>query len=151
MFFFYLPVMCSPTMPEASTPSFSQHTGSGIQGQVVQLSGNYMPGISQSSQQQREAIQTKIWIFDQPIPGTGSPLWAVEAAADHPGLVRQVESDADGHYAVALPPGEYTVFAQQEDYLYLNAFQGDGSFQSVTVTVGQIANLDIVNTENAFF
>ena len=124
----------------------------GIQGRVRRLQGNHMPSntdlpISGST----EFVQTTIWIFADRIPGNSSPQWSLAEAEQHPNLVRQVESDRNGDYAVELPPGEYTVFAQYEEVLYLNAFLGDGSYKSIEVAPNQIVEFDLTNTENAFF
>ena len=145
--------MCIVSASKTTQPSFTQ----GIQGEVIQLSGDYMPRIAVpkdatlSSEKPDNRVQTKVWIFSGRILGTGSPQWSVEAATARPSFVRSVESDSQGRYAVALPVGEYTVFAQYEDMLYLNAFQGDGSFKSVTVNAEEIVRLDLVNTEDATF
>lgn len=141
--------MCSTLIPEILQPAISQ----GIQGQVTQLAGNYIPGngVGRSSEQRNDRLQTKIWIFAGEISGTGSPRWSVEESTGHPSLKLQVESDCNGHYAAALLPGEYTVFVQQGNDLYLNAFQSNGNFKSVTVAANRVTKLDLINTENAFF
>ncbi|MGF1566753.1 MAG: carboxypeptidase-like regulatory domain-containing protein [Nodosilinea sp.] len=124
----------------------------GIQGQVTRLSGNHMPGTSPApNSDQQEHVQTTVWIFTGRIAGRGSSPWLVAEAEQHPGLVNQVKSDRNGHYTIALPVGEYTVLAQYDDYLYLNSFQGDGSYQSVQVAPNQVVEFNLTNTENAFF
>ena len=133
-------------------PPFNQ----GIQGQVIQVSGDYMPHLSSqradlSNDQPSNRVQTKVWIFAGQILGTGSPQWSVASAIHHPNFVRSVESDRQGHYSVSLSPGEYTVFAQYDATLYLNAFQGNGSFKTVIVNEGEIVDLDLVNISNAIF
>jgi hypothetical protein len=116
------------------------------------MSGDYMPSNTQQIVSNRtEYVQTTLWIFSARIPSTGSPRWPVAEAAHHPNLVCLVKSDPSGDYAIALPPGEYTVFAQEGDSLYLNTFQSDGSFSSVEVMSDQFVQLDLINTENAVF
>jgi hypothetical protein len=129
----------------------------GIQGTVQRLSGDFMPrigepGIGDRSLQRRiEPVQTTVWIFSGRIPSQGSPRWSVSEARQHPALLQQVETDANGQFAVSLPPGEYTVFAQYEDELYLNGFLGDGSYATVQVEPGQTIELLLENTEAAVF
>lgn len=153
MLFLCASIMCQAPISEMTQPSLTQ----GIQGHVTQLRGDYMPRLSTSSESlipnpsSNSKVQTQIWIFAGRIPGAGSPHWPVAQAAEHPSFLRSIESDAEGHYAIALDPGEYTVFAKYDDALYLNAFQGDGSFQSVTVNPEEIVNLDLVNTSGATF
>ena len=138
-----------------STPSNDIQQSSiaqGIQGRVRQLSGNQMPSNTDLPLSgNTEFVQTTIWIFADRIPGNGSPQWSLAEAEQQPNLVSRVESDRNGDYAVELPPGEYTVLAQYGDALYLNVFQGDGSYQSIEVVPNQIQELDLTNTENAFF
>ncbi|HEY9737391.1 MAG TPA: carboxypeptidase-like regulatory domain-containing protein [Trichocoleus sp.] len=122
----------------------------GIHGQVVRLSGNHMPGVGPSSGS-REPVQTCLWIFSGSIPAAGNPYWALSEARNHPALVTQVASDADGRYSVSLPPGEYTVLAEYDDSLYLNQFSGSGHFATVTVHPSQVSELNLHNTEAAYF
>lgn len=135
-------------LPLQSSNNTQQQAVQGIQGQVKQLTGNHMPGQGRGN---AKPVQTTIWIFKGHIPGRGSPTWPITEAEHHPSLVQQVESDRNGHYSAKLPPGEYTIFAQYDEALYLNAFQGDGSYKNVTVTPDQTTQLDLINAENAFF
>jgi hypothetical protein len=141
--------LSSGTLPLADHQTDDQ----GIQGQVVQLSGNYMPTNAphQADANRTEYVQTTVWIFAGRIPSTGSPQWPIAEAAQHPNLVGRVKSDRNGYYSINLPAGEYTAFAQTDDFLYLNAFQGDGSFESVEVVADQFVLLDLIHTENAVF
>ncbi|WAL60048.1 carboxypeptidase-like regulatory domain-containing protein [Thermocoleostomius sinensis] len=129
----------------------------GIQGTVQRLTGDFMPrigepGIGTRSPQARiEPVQTTVWIFTGRIPSHGSPRWAVSEAQQHPALLQQLETDANGQFSVALPPGEYTVFAQYEDELYLNGFLGDGSYATVEIEPGQTIEVLLENTEAAVF
>jgi hypothetical protein len=151
------PSLETSPMPNPSNSSSSQVNRQGIQGQVVQLNGNYMPtnispeAVDQQATNQTECVQTTVWIFSGRIPSTGSPRWPIAEAAEHPNLVGRVESDRNGYYSINLSAGEYTVFAQAGDSLYLNAFQGDGSFKSTEVVAGQFVQLDLIHTENAVF
>lgn len=140
--------MCPTPIDDTQPISITQ----GIQGRVSRLSGDQMPSIGeQANSGSTEFIQTTIWIFSDRIPGNGSPQWPISEAEQHPNLVRQVESSPDGCYWVELPPGEYTIFAQYGEILYLNSFQGDGSYASVEVIPNQLVEWDLTNTENAFF
>ncbi|MBD2256834.1 hypothetical protein [Pseudanabaena sp. FACHB-2040] len=123
----------------------------GIQGQVLRLSGNQMPSVGSASLGQAEPVQTVVWIFAGQIPATGSPYWPVSEAQDHPALVVRVSGDEAGRYAAELAAGEYTVFAESGENLYLNRFSGSGNFASVVVEPGQAVELDLQNTEAASF
>ena len=126
----------------------------GIQGKARQLSGDYMPRNTDelsTNSASNSAVQTTIWIFAARIPSNQSSRWPIAEAGHHAGLVCQVETNRHGYYSAMLPVGEYTVFAQYGDDLYLNAFQSDGSYRSVEVVPNQISEINIAHTENAVF
>ena len=99
---------------------------------------------------QTEPIQTRIWVFSGRLPAQGT-RWPVAVAQSHPQLLGRLTSNPQGEFSAQLPPGEYTVFAQYGDDLYLNAFQGDGSYATVQVQSGTPTELRLVNSEQAAF
>jgi len=129
---------------------------SGIQGQILKQSGNFMPQIRMPTMapmpapNQTEPVQTQIWVFSGRLPAQGA-RWAIAIAQDHPQLLGQVASNALGEFSAQLPPGEYTVFAQYGDDLYLNGFQGDGNYATVFVQAGSPTELRLMNNEQAAF
>lgn len=148
--------MCSTVQSDAGAARISSTQASstqkqGIQGKVQKISGNYMPGISADASAQSENVSTTVWIFAGQIPGNQSAAWPVAAAEQHSDFLCQVTSDQQGNYIAYLPPGEYTVFAQYGEVLYLNVFQGNGSYESVEVVAGQLSQIDLIHTAEAFF
>ncbi len=137
----------SPTLKKM--PLQNQHQG--VSGMVTRIQGNQMPMVGRNnSSTAPSSVSTQVWIFSGRIPGKGTH-WSVSEAQKHPNLVTRVQSDDQGKFFVSLPPGEYTLFAQYGDNLYLNSFLGDGSYQSVQVSEGQITEMRLVNTEGAVF
>lgn len=137
----------SPTLKGMS----SQNQHQGVSGVVMRLQGNQMPMVGRNNSRTAPSpVSTQVWIFSGRIPGKGTH-WPVSEAHNHPNLVSRVQSDNQGKFFVSLPPGEYTLFAQYGDNLYLNSFVGDGSYASVQVKDGQITEIHLVNTENAVF
>ncbi len=131
-------------------PNFSQ-TKQGIAGTVLRLSDNQMPTIDTTSLRKKpEPIKTTVWIFSGRVPAQGTH-WPVALAQKHPRLIKQISSDSRGNFLVELPSGEYTLLAQYDDNLYLNNFLGDGSYGTVQVTNNHIVNIQLINTEKAFF
>ena len=138
-----------PTTSDEETLPFESQ---GVVGTVQALSGNRMPGPDASrSDQATELISTKVWIFVGSVQSDLSPRWALSEAEQHPNLVGWTMSDDEGKFAVGLPIGEYTLLAQYGDDLYLNSFQGDGSYGSVEVVENDATELDLINSENAVF
>jgi hypothetical protein len=138
------------TMMSFTDPNFSQ-SKQGISGTILRLSGDQMPTIDTTSLRTKpEPIKTTIWIFSGRIPAQGTN-WPVAQAQKHPHLIKQISSDSQGNFLVELPSGEYTLLAQYDDNLYLNNFLGDGSYGTVQVTNGQIVNIQLINTEKAYF
>ena len=62
-----------------------------------------------------------------------------------------VNADKHGAYQVVLPPGEYTVVAEINGKLYLNSFQPQGHWTSVTVRPDQWVRWSIRDTSEAAF
>lgn len=64
--------------------------------------------------------------------------------------VARTASGADGFFQLALPPGEYSVFAVEGEGYYANLFDGQGNILPVTVTEGAVAevlvNIDYLST-----
>jgi len=125
-----------------------QHQG--IKGVVLSVSGNQMPSPNQPRSSPR-SVSTKVWIFSGKIMGPGSPYWSLEKAKKHPSLIGWTLSDSKGIFKVGLPSGEYTLLVESGENVYLNSFLGDGSYSSVQVCPNEITEIQIFNTENAFY
>ncbi|MBW4547107.1 MAG: hypothetical protein KME25_22105 [Symplocastrum torsivum CPER-KK1] len=123
----------------------------GVSGLVTRLQGNQMPMVGRSSPRTAPSpISTQVWIFSGRIKSQGT-RWSITEAEKHPNLVDRIRTDAEGKFFVSLPPGEYTLFAQDGSDLYLNSFLGDGSYATVQVNEGKITETRLVNTEGATF
>lgn len=138
--------------PETPNSSTLEEYYQGVRGTVIRLSGDFMPTSEDTtSRNQRQLVQTTVWIFSGRIPSTGSPKWSISQAHQHPNLVGWTTSDAEGNFSVGLLPGEYTFFAQYGSDLYLNSFSGDGNYKSVPVREGETTEIQLINTEEATF
>jgi hypothetical protein len=127
----------------------STRPAQGIEGRVLWVSGNQLPGPKRNVADP-EPVVTTVWIFSGKIPGQ-DPYWPVSAACQHPNWYASVVSDASGRFLIGLPSGEYTVFAQYDASLYLNAFADPRFYQSVQVVEGQWTPVELINTEEATF
>lgn len=129
----------------------SSNLDQGISGLVTRVTGNQMPMIGTASPRTSPSpIATQVWIFSGRIQSQGT-RWSVAEAEKHPNLVERVPTDAQGKFFVSLPPGEYTLFAQEGSDLYLNSFLGDGSYATVQVNEGKTTETRLTNTEAATF
>lgn len=120
--------------------TFSQ----GITGLVMKLTGNHMPGPGARPGAQ-QAISVPIHVFK----GKVKPFDAPDAR--HSQLVTIDHCQRDGIYKVGLRPGEYTVVAEIAGKLYLNSFDGDGNWSTVTVKKDEWTDWRIVDSSEAVF
>ncbi|PAX51929.1 hypothetical protein [Brunnivagina elsteri] len=138
-------------MQQGQTQEKAQRKTQGVSGIVTRVTGNQMPSIGENRQRSKpQPIKTSVWVFSGRIPAKGTRLSITEARQNFK-LVTQVKTDKNGKFFVKLLPGEYTIFAQYGNDLYLNSFLGDGSFKTVQVTEGKITETRLVNSENASF
>ncbi len=96
----------------------------GIEGQVVALEGNFMPGPVAPGQVPggtKKPLSVPVHIFRGKIEVRERP------DPKHPALLAVVKSDKEGKFRVPLPPGEYTVVAEISGKLYLNIFEFDAT------------------------
>ncbi|NJL62603.1 MAG: hypothetical protein HC903_13235 [Methylacidiphilales bacterium] len=136
---------------QGQTQEKSQRKTQGVSGTVTRVTGNQMPTIGENRQRSKpQPVKTSVWVFSGRIPAKGTSLSITEAKQNFK-LVTQVRTDKNGKFFVKLPTGEYTIFAQYGNDLYLNSFLGDGSFKTVQVTEGEVTETRLVNSENASF
>lgn len=96
----------------------------GIEGQVVALEGNFMPGPVVPGQLpggSKKPLSVPVHVFRGKIEARERP------DPKHPALIAVVKSDDKGAFRVPLPPGDYTVVAEIEGKLYLNIFEFDAA------------------------
>ncbi len=146
VFCYPLRVIMAPILNDRPQSPISQ----GIQGQVLQLKGNQRLSLGQSSPEPTP-LATQVWIFRDRICGQGSATWPVAEAQSHDQFLTVLDTDALGYFAIALEPGEYTVFAQIGDHLYFNLFVFDGCYAPALVKKDQVVELLIQDTQQAFF
>lgn len=141
------------SLPNPTSFNFSSlpEQKQGIQGKVVRVQGNQMPRLADTfNEKAPQPITTNVWIFSGRIASQGT-RWSISEARQHPKLIGWVTTDETGKFSVGLPAGEYTLFAEDGDDLYLNSFLGDGNYGTVKVNKTQITETLLVNTEAAVF
>lgn len=109
---------------EAVSQAQATDAPQGIEGVVVALEGNFMPGPVVPGQQPggvKKPLSVPVHVFRGKIEVRERP------DPKHSALVTIVKSDAQGAFRVPLSPGEYTVVAEIEGKLYLNIFEFDAA------------------------
>lgn len=66
-------------------------------------------------------------------------------------LVATVKTDATGHFAVELPPGQYSVFVQYENGFYANWFNEKNQIGPAEVQENKVTKLKFVVSAGATF
>ncbi len=128
-----------------SEPGAAGDGKQGLQGQVVKLSGNFMPGPGPRPGGTRTPLAVLVHVFRGKVKPFGAP------DRKHAQLVTVVQADKDGRLKVALPPGEYAAVAEIDGKLYLNLYDGDGHWGTVQVQPGRWTTFDIEDTTDAAF
>jgi hypothetical protein len=103
----------------------------GIKGQVFWISGNQMPGPgNQVSPQQGVVRELLIYKAASLKDVVQSDQFYQEVKTE---LVGKVQSGPDGSFKVKLPPGEYSVFTQEQKGLFANGVDRNGCISCVTI------------------
>jgi len=66
-------------------------------------------------------------------------------------LVKRVVTDADGHFAVRLKPGRYSLFTKEEEGLYANLFDGENNIFPVEVKEGEVIEVEFLINHKAAY
>ena len=121
----------------------------GIEGRVVKLKGNFMPGPGAGN---RGGARTPLAVPVHVFKGKVEPFEKPDP--DHEQLVKIVRADKKGRFKIGLEPGTYTVVAEIDGKMYLNLMQfvdGKSVWGSVTVKKGQWTTMSIEDTSEAAF
>lgn len=128
----------------------------GIQGTVVQITGNQMPMVGQKKAVP-QPISATVWVFYGRIKPP-SDRWLVSEAQTSQNWITAVATDANGRFTIGLPAGEYTLLVQYEPeangksaYLYSNAYTKEGEYKSVVVEPTKVTEVSLTNTEKVTF
>ena len=124
----------SPPTPVQNTPSISQ----GVYGQVERVSGNCMPGIAGEDVRDNPCengfIATSIFVRE--------PLAMTYYWENTSPLVAQGASNENGFYEVELPPGDYSIFVDDNGAEYCNG-SSDGIACPITIREGELLEMNL--------
>ena len=104
-----------------------------------------MPPLPENYRGTVTPLSTRIFIF------AGKVKYDTPVDDKHPRLRTIVKSDASGHFTAALEPGTYTIVAELDGKLYLNSFDGDGFWSTVTIAPNKFVDYKIADTSRATY
>jgi len=121
----------------------------GIEGKVMWVSGNQMPGPEKPDNPAKGIIR-EIHIYEVALiennPSEGGFFPQINSKFVAKGI-----SQPDGTFKLSLPEGEYSVFTKEEKGLFANTFDGEGKISPIQVKKGQFSEITItVNYEAAY-
>ncbi len=144
---YFLQTACVSTQKASDAVTIDQ----GIRGRVVEKSGNQMPS-PDVPESEGKALKTTVYVYESTNvsqverEGT-SPFYR----AIHTRLVKTVDSDSQGRFALELPAGEYSLFTKIGDRFYANSFDARNTIAPVTVTKGQVSEVNITVSATAAY
>jgi hypothetical protein len=125
----------------------------GIEGSVYSVSGNQMPTPHRKSF--RKGVRSTIYVFtltgsDQVTRLAGSPYYY---SAIKTRMVRQADTDTNGHFSLLLPAGRYSIFTKKGDLYYASRRDDKNNIAPVDVSPGKMTRVDcqIVSDHPAFY
>jgi hypothetical protein len=121
----------------------------GVAGKVYLRQGNYMPAPGQKASEGKP-VNTSVYIYElttrEQAIAEGTNFSKIETK-----LVARGQSNNDGYYAIALSPGNYSVFVSDNGKLYANSFDGKGNINKVTVLKDSVTHKDIIISNGAVY
>ena len=135
---FGLLLMASCTAQQAGLQSYQE----GLYGQVLWLEGNLMPQIDESgeavqSRRSGKGIQRKLHIYPAV---SASQVPSENGLFDLSGVenITTIETDKQGRFFIALPPGTYSIFSEEEEGRWANVFDVNNVINPVVIESGKI-------------
>lgn len=115
----------------------------GVKGKVLWVEGNQMPSFGRDKPQPKpEGVVREIYFCkasaSSQLQGEAPLYQGIEGQ-----VFAQTTSNAQGHFAIELPVGTYSVFTKEETGFFANIFDGQGIINPVTVSESQVTNFNI--------
>jgi hypothetical protein len=123
----------------------------GVRGRVEIWEGDFMPMADP------HGVHGKI------LPGSGRRVRVYESFKPTGGsfsarldsvkssLIAETVCDSLGHFEIVLPPGTYSIFAEDNGGWYFNGWSGDGTQGAITVEPQKVSEILIKITNKATF
>ena len=139
------------TQADPLTGSVQSTVKTGIVGRVEIWEGNFMPPVDpeRRNNQIRPGAGRRVRVHE-PVKVEGGMAEAKRATISTP-LIAEVIADSAGRYAVAVPPGTYSVFVEEDSGWYFNGWNEAGIQGAVTVEKGKTSEAVIKIQTKATF
>ena len=123
----------------------------GIQGRVLWESGNRMPSPDAPPGSNKRGVERTLYIYQLTNGAQATTQDGVFHTNLQTKLITRVQTDANGHFAVSLKPGKYSLFTKEAKGLYANLFDGDNNIFPVEVQQGQVTHVEfLINYQAAY-
>ncbi len=134
-----------------SAGAASQPIKTGIVGKVEIWEGNFMPPVppERRENQIKPGAGLKVRVHE-PVKVVGGLAESKRFQISTP-LVAETVADSAGRFSVAVPPGNYSIFVQQDSSWYANSWNEQGIQGAVTVQEGKLTETLIKVTTKATF
>lgn len=147
-------VLAAALMANKCTP---EDLTQGISGKVLWIEGNHMPTIIDEKNPnntpqppQPKGVQREVHVYERASMNQAAAN-GVFFSNIQTKLVEKVQTDEEGNFAIALPPGSYSLFVQEEEGLFANQMDGQGHINPVEVAKDSVSQITIeVNYKAAY-
>ena len=123
----------------------------GVKGYVTELVGDQMPGPGKEKNPGKP-LSTTVYVYE------ATKFEQVERkneetfySAIKTRLVKTVDSDKEGFFAVELPAGKYSVFTKVDGKFFASVFDGDGTIAPLVVEENKITVINIIVNAKATY
>ncbi len=127
----------------------------GVAGTVVFTEGNCMPPIIDNATDptrcMRYPVQRTIHVYESTHNSQAEDVGGGFHRSLETRKITTVQSDAEGFFGVDLPPGNYSLFIEEDGKLYANRWDGKGNIQTVDIQPGEVKFVQIDITYSAVF
>ncbi|WP_204281873.1 carboxypeptidase-like regulatory domain-containing protein [Pontibacter burrus] len=133
------------TQPETTQVQQSQAAiKQGISGRILWESGNRMPSPDAPPTESKRGVQRTVYIYKLTNANQVTTQNGVFHTNIQTNLVSKVVTDANGYFSVALEPGNYSLFTEEEKGLYANLFDGEMNIFPVEVKKGEVTTIEFL-------
>lgn len=123
----------------------------GIEGVVREAKGNQMPSPDRAPAPPK-GIGTTVYIYELT---NVSQTQRVDVSPFYQNIttrfVDSVATDSSGHFAVSLPPGDYSLFTKVKELFYANNFDAQNNIAPVKVEEKKVAKVNILISADAVY